>query len=139
MTNVSVVFCDEIRAEANGKLFLIGTYTGEMNIAQLPARVTLQALIRFWPAPPAGERFVLEIRLDDEVTTKLEVDVEKADDAPDSIVDEAMALVTPQMNLHITQNGKISVHFGNSEKLEEVARLPFRYVPQPMSPSSTPR
>lgn len=41
----AVIFCDQVRQEANGKLFIIGTYTGQMLIQQFPYQAALQPIL----------------------------------------------------------------------------------------------
>jgi hypothetical protein len=50
----SVVVCDDIRREDNGKHILVGTYSSEIVFAGLPSAVQLRALIEY-QAPTEGE------------------------------------------------------------------------------------
>jgi len=54
------VLCDEIRKESNGKLFLIGVYTGDILVSDFPAQLALSALLHGF-AYEKGE-YLFEIR-----------------------------------------------------------------------------
>lgn len=41
----AAIFCDEVRMEANGKLLLIGTYSGQMLVPSFPAQNKLQCIL----------------------------------------------------------------------------------------------
>lgn len=46
MTKISVVFCDDIRREDNGKHLLIGVYSGDLIPGQIPSRFFICMLAR---------------------------------------------------------------------------------------------
>lgn len=54
-TDASVVVCEDIRVEGNGKHMLIGVYATDMIVAQFPSVVQLAFWIRAFPPPPPGE------------------------------------------------------------------------------------
>ncbi|WP_433942226.1 DUF6941 family protein [Brevundimonas diminuta] len=46
MPNVkAAIFCDDVRMEANGKLLLIGTYTGKMIVPSFPAQNQIRCVL----------------------------------------------------------------------------------------------
>jgi hypothetical protein len=61
----SVIFCDDIRTEANGKFFLIGIYNGEMITYQNPYLATLATWITVHGLSNGDHTYTIRVAFDD--------------------------------------------------------------------------
>ncbi|MEJ1965143.1 MAG: hypothetical protein WDO56_27840 [Gammaproteobacteria bacterium] len=56
----SVLICDDIRREANGKAILIGVYVGDIVLNQMPATLPLSLWVQ-GTAPPGKQEFSIHV------------------------------------------------------------------------------
>ena len=62
-TIVSVIICDDIRTEQNGKHILIGVYGGDIVVSELPVTLPLAFWIEFLPKRAGEFRFDLRMEV----------------------------------------------------------------------------
>lgn len=58
---LAALICDDARREANGKEILIGVYSGNVSVKQLPANITLSAWINLQVKGPADYDFEVRV------------------------------------------------------------------------------
>ena len=70
---LSTVFCDDIRLENNGKLFLIGVYQDDLIPAFLPQTIPLAIWSRLLGVPPGVFDILVRVGVNDAVQHELPV------------------------------------------------------------------
>lgn len=72
----NVVFCDDIRQEASGKILLIGVYANGVRPAQIPTTLTLALWVCIEGLPGGKSDFAIDIGTQDRLMHHAEVNVE---------------------------------------------------------------
>lgn len=75
----SIVLCDDIRREDNGKLMLIGVYTGDIVSAEFPAYLSLRLFMLYDAGKSEKHRLDIVCMLDEVEALMLEGTVSQAD------------------------------------------------------------
>jgi hypothetical protein len=60
----SIIFCDDIRTEINGKLILIGVYADGLIPGVLPQTVLLSVHLRIWDLPVGHHKLAFALTVD---------------------------------------------------------------------------
>lgn len=63
---IDTLFCDEIRQEMSGKLFVIGLYVDDIRVVDPPMTIPLTAWLRFLGLPKGEHKNTLRIKLNDQ-------------------------------------------------------------------------
>ncbi len=61
----TIIFCDDIRTENNGKLILIGVYGDSLIPAALPQALGLSVHVRLWDLPAGHHNFSVSVSVDE--------------------------------------------------------------------------
>lgn len=117
----SVIFCDQWRREDNGKLILIGVYTGVMNVRKFPFATNMSMLVILGDM---DEPVTAHINLGSEGgATFMELEVEMTPDAEYIAMSDAYVPLPPApIMLSGPDVIQLSIHFGD-EKPAMVAEL----------------
>lgn len=122
----TVVICDDIRQENNGKLFLIGAYTANILVASFPASFPLRALIITKPGTEAPHSFALEWNFEGTTLATLGANQERPDEEGVGI-----ALMLPAVPLSFPTAGllKLEIIAGDKRQTVIAKRLEQSSVP----------
>jgi len=133
------IYCDDVRQENTGKLCMIGVYTGDLVVRQMPATLP-QLVLNLTASTPATEpfeRIKVEVRRDDEVllsldssdeTTGLTQALENARREAEALenIEERVQVIRMALHLapfEITKPGVLRVRM-ETEREGEVLRAP---------------
>lgn len=108
------IFCDDIRREDNGKIFMIGVYPTNITLA-LPATLPLAVWVRFTGAKEGKNKIAFRIELPGE--TGIEGNGEL-------LVNENSAsgsIALPKLPCKLSREGKISIHVVLNDEPEQLA------------------
>jgi len=105
------ILCDDIRQEANGKLILIGIYTGDILISEFPAKLSLCILLH--GRAGTGSSVTMEIRyrakFEDaetyEITARGEMNMTGTEESNEFYVP------LPRMPIEIRNEGVLSIDY----------------------------
>lgn len=142
--NGHVVFCDEIRQEANGKLFLIGMYQNEIFISPgFPAKLgSFSAIINYEERP--GDRtsdVVLRLFLPGEESASFEAKIARSDLNAVAMPDDPEAedprvrvgIIAQFRDLVIKQSGRIRVRAYIGEDQLRLGSITIKQAPHPLN------
>jgi hypothetical protein len=123
----SVVFCDDLRFEINGKMFLIGVYAEDLVPVGLPLTISLSAWVRITGVPPGVQQLSFAMGVNDEPQ------VQGAMTAVVQEGKESAHLNLIGLPVHLTKYGRIFLTLsGFSDGSSVHAELPV--VPAPTGP-----
>ena len=71
--SASVIFCDDIRVEMNGKLMFIGVYPGDLVPGALPQTMSLSIWVRLRGVTPGAHTVRFAVGANDATQTEAEV------------------------------------------------------------------
>src|SRR4051812_43720152 len=112
----TAVLCDEIRKEDNGKLLLIGVYSGEILIDQVPTAIAFSAYMNLFL--PGGKSVVsMRLRSGDEISPKVELTAEGATPI-------TLGIPTPRIPITFKAEGvlQLEVQFNKTGDWQEVVK-----------------
>lgn len=102
----TIVICDDVRREDNGKLFIIGMYPTNIGVPTAPHAMAFTVMTTFKAIKNGKATIRLEIRnswSDQKFGAKTEVDVK-------SIDDESYLAVLPNVAITVEKPGDISIY-----------------------------
>lgn len=104
----TLIVCDDIRREDNGKLFVIGMYPSNIGVPKMPSVLNLCLFTTFKPIKNGKAQITIEIRnswSDKKLVAKTEIESNTATEAFDSYI-----AVLPNMLLQVEKAGEISIY-----------------------------
>lgn len=132
----AAIFCDEVRMEANGKLFLIGTYSGKMIVPRFPAKDQLQCIILLDNLVQSKLELVARVTGHagaefGELELEIDIGAGMLDDLPTWIP-------LPPFDFSLSEPDTIEVSVAlNGQELEVVGRLPVVLAEEPAETTAT--
>ena len=110
------ILCDDIRREDNGKLFLIGVYSGDVQFAKLPSKGVFQAWILGAALNEGSAKLSFRYRLiPDKGKTPKKVVLE-ATVSVTQIDSEHIDFVLPKVAIEFTEPGTLRLDYRQGEK-----------------------
>lgn len=109
---VSVIVCDDIRQESNGKLILIGVYSDDIIVPSIPTNIALCFLIqiRMMSNQPVNAK----LRVTDPSGTTSGEGLLNLSSISDSSEVITKSISMPALAINIPHVGKISIYWSNS-------------------------
>lgn len=125
LRNTTVVVCEDIRIEGNGKHILIGVYPTDMIVGQFPASLRLAFWIRIYPPPPPGDHaFRAIIRVPGGGEGAIDGSVAVAGNIPDKV---PVVLALTAVPVELSETGEMEVLVGFDGKAPDVVgSMPIR-------------
>ena len=108
---INAILCDDHRREDNGKVILIGIYTGDIVVSNIPANILLRVWLNFRTEGTGGEDISVRI-VDGEsgLLTGIDGRIDNVSGEEDYI-----SLVTPKLPLSFDEEGTIVVQWKSGE------------------------
>ncbi|MFV1530586.1 hypothetical protein VWX96_17110 [Phaeobacter sp. A90a-4f] len=117
------IICEDIRVENNGKVFIIGMYTGAI-AANAPTDISLTALLRFWNLPEGQHTIDVSVDLNEAEIMSAEGELNVGDQ------EQFSAIPLPQFHFTLKEDGelKIKAKLKDSKEFLTAATIPTQLV-----------
>ncbi len=126
----TIVFCEEVRQEANGKHIVIGAVGGDLKVMGFPGRVPIALYLEIELPEIGHHSFDFRLTYAGEESLQLSLQIDKHD-SPNPIA----SIFTPRLDLLTKQPGDLVVEMsGGDGEWTEILRRSFQLGDSPPMP-----